>query len=194
MQTEKWSAVMICPHCSQQIQTEMGLTVDAMFVNQVPKYERPREERFSSEECSFLLNAENSGVLQAFKDAVTRIKGANTPKDTDKFFLGYVRTCMKKRVPQPYMDRLIQMFPDSTIGIYGSQQILMVTANKTPRLFVPDEFSSNEESKMAALHLTECTGRLDSWIRTKYGYVADKGIVFEIFKAKSAGEFARPAL
>lgn len=188
---------LTCPHCSGEINVKLDIRSSGNFIDQKPKHELPRIERFSSYEVNLLDLCERDGILAAFANAARQAKGSQSPKDMDRFFLGFLRTCAKVVVPAETLNVLRREFPGQEILIYSTQGVVMILADGRPELFAPEVFartSKTQADKMGAFKIPAPAPQLEEWIRTKNGYVSGKGLLWAELKGKSAGHFARPSI
>jgi hypothetical protein len=184
---------LACPHCGE----EFVVTV-AMKSEQLRTQRAESTDRFSPEDLELLSRLETAGLLAAFEQATRRAKANEMPKDMKRFFLVWLRTVRPVTIPRESLDILMANFEKSYVTVMGSQGILMVLADRRPRLFVPADYTgptAHQRKRLPpGMSLPMPVTELSEWIRTRNGYVAGHGLLWDELKGKAYGEFAKPRL
>lgn len=135
------------------------------------------------------------GILPAFEQVASELLSHQIPNDMGKFFLTWLTTTVPATlIPKLALRRLINEFGAGQIGVYHAQGIAAVVSDGQLRCFVPMHLLRGEiiragngsNTKLRTLATEE---RLDSWIRTKHGYVYGHGMLFSEMKKQARGSF-----
>lgn len=138
---------------------------------------------------------EDSGILGAFVDVATELKAHQMPKDTKQFFLNWLKTCIvAPLIPKFALRKLINEFDDGTIEVQHAQGIGAVISNGQLRCFVPMHLLRGEVIRAGGgsntkLRTMATDAGLDTWIRTKHGYVLGGSAMFTEMKKSAKGNF-----
>jgi hypothetical protein len=149
-----------------------------------------------------LQRAQGTGLLSAFTQAVERFNqlfpnSAVKTAGMERFFLTYLKASRPALIPRFALDELKRLFPGHKIGSWSANGIIGITASGAIRMFMPSVivtglrvrgFNSSGASQTIAANEND----LNSWIKTKYGYVPGEGEFMDMLRKKSIGEFALP--
>lgn len=135
------------------------------------------------------------GILDAFEQVLKEHFADKMPKDIGKFFLTFLRTSVKASlIPKLALRRLINEFDDGLIEVYTAQQIAAVVSDGKIRCFVPAHLLRGEVVRLGGgsntkMRTRATEERLDTWIRTKHGYVFGAGPMFQEMQKQARGSF-----
>lgn len=145
-------------------------------------------------EQDFINDAERSGLLKAFEQAVVEDKPTNIPSDMRKHFLAFFRTAAAKQVPSFALDYFKDQY-DGRLQFWSSQGVMAVTADGIVRHFVPLRFISG--ASITSIGTNKMRGRLmaddrdlDVWVKGRFGYVPlSSQNYMDAIRQKNVGKF-----
>jgi hypothetical protein len=158
------------------------------------------------EDQALIDAAKRTGLLEPFIQTLTVVKhGAPLPHDLDGFFVLCMRTLVQRLLPPHAVQQFRETFPHGQLAYYSSQGIGVVVVNQALRLFVPNsQIMGTSLRGLGARSKGQSSGRLSiddgpqklrQWLRTRWGYVAGEGALFEQFQHQpGAGSFDRPSV
>lgn len=214
---EKETRAFECPNCHQRLQFRLGVVVTGVQAPPTPeesalRYGLPPPLVKASKDhpekvVDHQMAAENlrlkrlvqfykdSGIMSAFLEIASDLKSHQMPKDTDTFFLNWLRTCTTALlIPKFALRKLINEFKDGQIEVQHSQGIGAVISDGTLRAFVPMHLLRGEVIRAGGgsntkLRTSATDAGVDNWIRTKHGYVVGTGVMFQELKRQAKGSF-----
>lgn len=190
-----------CPHCATTLQFRVNLTVrgvrevdgDGAFMT--PSGQAQPVSLKSQRLMDFYRE---TGILGAFRDVVSEVKSAQLPHDIGGFLLVWLKTATLVSVPRLALRRLASEF-GGVIEVYHAQGIAAIVSDGVVRSFAPIYLLRGELVRAAkgsriSVKTQANDAQMDTWIRTKHGYVVGTGAYFNEMKRKSAGSFDTSAL
>jgi hypothetical protein len=186
-----------CPCCNARIQFKTStriVAVEAVLPSGESVEQKPKvNPKFTDEEAAIIERARESGILKNFADALSQT--SNVPKDAEKYFLTFLKLAQRKDYPQ---FGLRMALPKGDGGgkleAWVCQEITLITSDGYFKQFIPTKLVRGEtlESLSANGGIQKKQMTLDMWVRTGFGYVKGKGLLFkELRSARSHGGFAR---
>lgn len=211
---EKETRSFECPKCGEHLQFRLSVTVKG--VQKTPSGEEhaarngqlyipPKPKAILTEDPQ--LHAErlrlqrlvqfykDSGIMSAFLDIASELKAHQMPKDTDTYFLNWLRTCVTASlIPKFALRKLINEFSDEQIEVQSAQGIGAVISDGTLRAFVPMHLLRGEVIRAGGgsntkLRTLATDVGVDNWIKTKHGYVLGTSVMFQELKRQAKGSF-----
>jgi hypothetical protein len=189
-----------CPHCGGDLRIHLraevaDISIPVADLDQADAWKRG----LSDDQLSVVEMARETGLLASFKAVVEYTKVVDRPSHIERFFVNFMKMSTQKVVPQFAIDHFSRAFPGTRLSFWTCQGIMAVCANGTIRCFAPKDLICGQRIKKAngngtGMQLHADPHMLDEWSRTRFGYVAGEGAMFEAMRAKSIGEFARPGL
>lgn len=215
---EKETRAFECPNCHERLQFRVGVVVTSVQSPPTPEEAAIRDGLppplvkavvKSQEEkvVDHQMAAENlrlkrlvqfykdSGIMSAFLEIASELKSHQMPKDTDTFFLNWLRTCVvASLIPKFALRKLINEFNDEQIEVQHSQGIGAVISDGTLRAFVPMHLLRGEVIRAGGgsntkLRTSATDAGVENWIRTKHGYVLGSSVMFQELKRQAKGSF-----
>lgn len=213
---EKETRSFTCPNCGEHWQFRLSVHVKGIQPTLSPeehaaKDGRPvmtkQEAKTTPNGASAQLNAESvrlmrlmqfykdSGIFSAFIEIAAELKSHQMPKDTETFFINWIRTTTKAHlIPKFALRKLINEFNDSQIEVQHSQGIGAVISDGALRCFIPMHLLRGEVIRAGGgsntkLRTLATDAGMDNWIRTKHGYVVGTSAMFQELKRQAKGSF-----
>lgn len=190
-----------CPHCGNDIAASMTLTV-AKLEEQFDGGDGSPEAAFAHwktrldpESIEVVNMAEKSGLIEPFAKTTFEVHG-QVVKMPARAFLAWVRTAKMKIIPGFAIEYFANEF-GGRIQFISAQGIGCVITDGVLKMFTPDRVvcGSSQRAGSVRLRTNDATiNQVMNWTRTKYGYVAGKGALFQSLQKRSYGDFARPGL
>lgn len=195
---------MLCPHCKGAIKVRLS-PADVSDVHpriiagEQEEATRPdgREVWLSSldpHSRAIIQMADTAGLLPPFTAAFEAAHNMR-PRFPEKSFLGWAKLAIPKIVPGFAVDHYTNEY-GGNISFVGHQSIMAVLSNTVIVEFLPSREAMGEKRKIGNVRVaaTPTLEQLKAWTRTRNGYVAFRGALFDELKGKAAGEFARPMI
>lgn len=189
-----------CPSCRKHLQFRVAVKVTAVMPTLTGEEVAARDAGMSLpiEKASItrlLGYYRDVGILDAFTQVVKEHFADKMPNDPDKFFLTFLKTSVRATmIPKLALQRLINEFDGGNIEVYTAQQIAAVVSDGTLRCFVPAHLLRGEVVRMGKgsntkLRTRATEERLETWIRTRHGYVVGRGLMFQEMQKQARGDF-----
>lgn len=214
---EKETRSFTCPNCGEHWQLRLSVTVKGIQPTLSPEEHAARDGKpvmTKAEKAQTTPNGatqqleaervrlvrlmqfyKDSGIFPAFIGVAAELKSHQMPKDTETFFINWIRTTTKAHlIPKFALRKLISEFNDGQIEVHHAQGIGAVISDGTLRAFVPMHLLRGEVIRAGGgsntkLRTTATDAGLDNWIRTKHGYVVGTGAMFSELKKQAKGSF-----
>lgn len=203
---EKETKAFICPHCNTHLQ--FLVRVQVMGVHETVEGQNYAEDRVAATEAQktpraklpieIVEKAKELGIYEKFVTTLTLATPFNVPKDLERYFCMWFQRATKIRTPQlairPCLDATDR---DGNLELWAFQNLAAVVKDGYLHSFLPYQFVKGESlpatlavgEKVAPSALT-----LPVWVKTRNGYVAGKGLLFQELKGKAAGAFANTGI
>lgn len=201
---DMWGRKQItCCYCENALWVAIGglnLTPFPVDGNGFEKKEKGTfDEVVNDRDRIFLKRAEKHGLLKAFADVVEVAKAEQIPHDMGKFLLTFFKTAQLKSVPKFALDFYMCEFPGKPITFLGAQGIIAVLADGQIKCFAPLESvaGSTVRSSTTNTIVARVGGSVDdleTWKRTRWGYVLSGSIMADEIRRIPVGGFARPRI
>jgi hypothetical protein len=199
--SERQSRAFDCPVCKTRLAFKLDVVVNRVRTLEDAYKEKgetpaPAKCRFSEGEVAFLAETKNNGLFKAFAETVDKLTNIGVkPRDVERYFLTWIGSATKVKVPQFSLRSLIDEFPGRYLQVYASQYIAAVVVDDKLMAFYPykllkGEAHSNLTASGAQITSTKNTMTTEIWRRGRYGYVVGKGAFFSEMQKHSKGAFA----
>jgi hypothetical protein len=199
------SPLFDCPHCGEEIQFDLIARVKVINARgfepdegSAPRAEKQPEQtpEGQSERAFFayLESLDGSAVFEAFAQVVGEAMIDKLPRDAKTFFRTWLRTAQPAVLPRFALDSLRDEFPKSAIRYVQALGIGAVTAHGRIVRFLPHRVIAGvrQGAATAALRTGGTPEALETWTRTRFGYVRGHGPLLDSLRsAKSYGDFAK---
>lgn len=197
-----------CPHCAGKVLVEFKTRVyiqsakTASEAESVPPGElkaKAWRDGLSQQQVSILDHAIRTGLLASFVATLERGPHHGMPKNTEKYFLEWVKMARSRMIPEWALNEFKGLYPGKFIEFYGSNFVGGVIADGEIMLFLPIDLISGLKLKttmggIKSMAPPEVSG-VRQWLRTKMGYVpAEARIFLAEARKRSIGEYANPVL
>lgn len=133
----------------------------------------------------------------ALQDAFEQMPSALRPKNIAKHLVKMLERCVRlTKVPKSVLVQLINEHGTPDVKLYGTSLMCIVLTDGEFRQFIPTSVIKGLAMTGLAsngVEVTETKARISSevWIRTRYGYVAQRGIFFEAMRQRCIGDFTK---
>jgi hypothetical protein len=207
---EKETKAFECPNCGIHLQFRTVVKVSGVQVSQTGAEKAATEGRpqtppkilLQDENARIIAAATEGGALLAFENALKtenpNYKGAHT----GKYFLTWLQAARRIKAHQLGLRQcLIEREREAAgdLELWGFQYVAAVLADGEFRCFLPmslakgkpvDVLQANGGGEMATRRHYETA---TEWIRTRFGYVAGRGLLLSEMRKRAAGDFAKAA-
>jgi hypothetical protein len=138
--------------------------------------------------------AERAGMLEAYGNVFKHAHGT-VPSNLPRSFIGWSRQLRPKRIASEVLNYLKDEF-GGFISFKSAQSIGAIISDGEIVHLVPCQLIGDAPVGGAVIRQTgdQLVVNVQQWVRTKYGYVAGKGVFADSLRKKSVGEFANPIL
>ena len=184
--------VFACPGCSSTLQLSfLFIPIVVRKVSDMEIVAKARLARpvgpmplFSSQEIEILEQAEKSGVLKMFEEAL-REAMSRPPTKVNKAFLQALRTLKKTSIPGPMLRRLGEELKTSydSLTAWESHLVIFVSVDNQLRYFIPkylweDPVPKNDQIVINGLSALKEKTSMKNWLRSGKGYVPAGACLF----------------
>jgi len=195
-----------CPHCGGEVQ--FTTRVKIVTVNgEIERSDAPPEAPVSRHAArraawlaarspaqrAFLEEAATSGVLAAFLAACERLNSEQQPSIPEKFLLQTLQHARPRQIPRPLFARILRhVGAAGRVVVYGAPAIYIVTVDGHLKAFIPMNIITAIEgvgSDRFSLEQPDAQPENDGWWKTRFGYVAGRGPLYEEFRHRYLGQF-----
>jgi hypothetical protein len=202
-----WKKHIECPHCHKRLKLNFKLKLNEVLLDSGDaEAGKDRDEsRFLPDELRLIRQAQETGMLEAFKDA-WNTNNLQSPlsyeKSVSKAFLQYLKLATTKRVPSFVLNAFYKEFPGQ-LAFNGANGVVAVISDGKLCAFFPQKLvvggklgkiGGGQSTASFGAKLPVNENALNEWIRTKHGYVAGRGLYFEAMQMRSRGDFADVSL
>lgn len=178
-----------CPHCQNAVSVTLSAKVT---VADAAEKGIESSNGLTEAQKQLLKDARSQGLFEAFSTVVRRVKRDQVPRQMEKFFLQFFKAAAPKKVPAHMLRALILAFPGTRIEFRANEGVGVVLADGLVRAFVPQSYVMGQRVPGASgVRLRADEDGFDDWIRTRYGFVAGPGPMFQALQKRSIGEFSR---
>ena len=188
---EKETRKFTCPCCQTELQfrtriniTSVGLASTREEIAErdgrevaIGKKEIARNQLLNQHEA-VLTTAKKCGVFDAFNRALD-VTPYNTPTDRDKYFIQWLKNASKQKAPQYAIRQCLEaqdIAAQGDLELFGTQNVSVILSDGEFKVFVPKKLISGEVIETLTFENGGIKAKrqtdLQTWIRTKYGYVA----------------------
>jgi len=153
-------------------------------------------ESLTGAQLQILKDARENGLLKAFEVAYRRSNATPVTSQIamEKVFLNFLKSQRPKALPDFALRYFAKLYPGTTISCLGSNSVATIISNNMIVQICPYEVlfgASLTKGNGKTIKIKESTPeRLEEWIKTKFGYIAKKGLFADEMRKHSIGEFA----
>lgn len=184
----------LCPHCGESIAIQFSIDIQTITK---PVATRDWKEALTAEQIELVEAAKANGMFEAFCAVVKNVKQDQAPRNLEGFLVRWLAKAAPRIMPSLVLAKIAQEFPGS-LEFIAADGIVCVFSDRVARMFMPlnllmgAPINGNSKGRQTQ-RMGPNFGAIESWIRTKYGYVANGGELYKhLTSHKSIGEFARP--
>jgi hypothetical protein len=190
-----------CPHCGGPIEVTLTFAIATVAAGTPgPRGARTWEDHLTPEQHAVLDECRAAGVVGAFAQAVAHLPQQSRPADPARFLMTWLAKAGPRVVPPFAVAVLKARYPRQRLTFYAADGIVAVMGEGVLLGFVPMHLVIGRPVKGLAANraikgrLQAEPGPLEDWVRTRFGYVAGRGLLLEVLQQRSYGDFARPPL
>jgi hypothetical protein len=190
-----------CPHCGGPIEVTLTFAIAAVAAGTPgPRGTRTWEDNLTPAQREVLAECRAAGVVDAFAAAVEHMPQQSRPADPALYLITWLAKAGPRVVPLFALDVLKERFPRQRFTVYAADGIAAVLAEGVLLGFVPVHLVVGRavkglaKNRMIKGRLPAEPGPLEAWVRTRFGYVAGRGVMLEVLQQRSYGDFAHPGL
>jgi hypothetical protein len=208
---EKETRAFNCPTCGEHLQFRLSVQVKGVQVPPssdevalrdgsplpVKKTTRVVMTKAIRNDSTAVQQAKTDGTWDAYVTAIKAAYPQQQPKDLSEFFDKWLNAATRLRTPQfairsclPVEDR------DGDLELWVFSSLAAVVVNGRLKTFVPYQLVKGEPlpdslalSSNGIERRKASSADLAIWVKTRNGYVAGKGLLFNELKGKRAGQF-----
>lgn len=197
---EKESRAFACPCCGERLKF-----VTSVHINGVRKESEwragdempstpPKKAIFTDEELAYLAHNKETGAFTAFEKAV-ELSNCTKPNNLERAFINLPKVLTRyKKAPQAALQILLPAEERGKAGLlelWKCGYVEVICRDGEVVAFLPVGMTITGE----ASGKINFTGKQESmpvetWVKTRFGYVAGKGLLFNELRQKSYGAFA----
>jgi hypothetical protein len=184
-----------CPHCGGGMAIKLKVTAGAFRIDaetgQLDKPAPPPQPAPPSAQdradANFLDKVGRDGTLEAFADAVRVTRATGMPSEMGQYFLSFLRTLVKLKMPAVAAARMRQEWPEGKLYFRCAQGIVAVFVDDAIRQFVPQDMLIGVKTKGGVR--VASGGDIERWVKGRFGYVPDGGAFSQAMSQRSVGAF-----
>jgi hypothetical protein len=192
-----------CPSCGAHLQFLVRVSVIGVHEAEEPEV-RPKKAPVPTPKPKTVYpaaeQAKIAGVFDAFVSTIQTSTPHNVPADLERYFSMWLNRSHKVKTPQFAIRPCLEASErEGDLELYAFQNIAAVVRDGYLHSFLPYQFikgkqiaatlSANGNGIQKTEHLD-----LPQWIKTRNGYVAGRGALFQELKGKAAGNFANTGI
>lgn len=184
------AVAVACPACQHAF--EVRLKLSAKVHSRAALAPRAALTRPETPQDRLLAAAEQSGVLDAFRQACEKLKATNRPTDIRAYFVQWAE---KKALVAPGPAALAALrteVPTGYLELWQWGGVVGVAADQQLWLFVPYDYVKGLSGGAVLQMRLPAVSQLQVWVRGRFGYVPAEARGFqEALQERSFGGFAR---
>jgi hypothetical protein len=191
---EKETRGFCCPVCNTNLQFMASIVIKSVKEAPSPLEIDIRDGRESIKkvDIEILEQASKLGVLDAFKTACELSdKGAQT-NNFEKYFLTFLEKAQRLDYPQYGLRMALPRDGGGgELSVYSLNNIACILSDGYFKSFMPLNLLKGEALKplVKSARIKSETINLDTWVKTRFGYVATKGLMLDELRKRSKGAF-----
>lgn len=193
MKSVKAVATAACPHCGKVIQviTRQFLlaTAEGKPHEAIPIEPDPLAG-MSLQQKAIVELAKRTGLFLQFTECVRQVLDGQTPKNLEKFLVTILKTSTRLTIPRACLEVLRREFGDQLVEYWMAQNIGIVVAGGSIRLFVPSQIVMGGRTRgQGPMRITSKPEPelLEAWMR-------GKGKPFSLGQRFSFGDLHKQAI
>jgi hypothetical protein len=196
---EKETKAFDCPSCGAHLQFLVCVSVVGVHEAEQPQV-RVKAPKVPPPKPKMIYPAteiaKSTGIYDAFVTTMKTSTPHNVPADLERYFSMWLKRSQKVKTPQFAIRPCLEAAErEGDLELYAFQNIAAVVRDGYLHSFLPYQFVKGQSiaATLAAngngIQKTEHLS-LPQWIKTRNGYVAGKGALFQELRGKAAGDFA----
>lgn len=191
-----------CPNCGCHFAMRLKITAGAVRLDEEgepikvtqPTASEARANKTASEDVALLLEAERSGVLAAFIEALRESGNAqDKANDLAAVFLHWFKLAKPKPMPRFAVQAAKERW-GGRVSFFASNAVVAVVSDGVLKQFAPQRLLLGTKVPVLGGGSTRLVPESDGvlWLRGKHGYVpVDTPLFNAEMQKRSAGEFGR---
>jgi hypothetical protein len=195
--------VFDCPHCHNTLVLPVSVNLGDPVLADDALAQESGDWRagLTAGDVTLVESLVATGAVASFEVAVRREKlGAGDPfkGKPERFILTFFKTAVPKLLPGWALSYYVNAF-GGRITAFGAQGILAICSDGELRAFAPVALTIGRKVRSAGTRsagggiTTQVDEReFQEWNKSKFGYLAGKGLFYQAMKKRSLGEFAAP--
>lgn len=197
-----------CPSCGASLGVRLKVTAGAVIVDpdgrSVKAETKPADppppsvadDGFNPQELRIIQDAEESGMFDAFCNAVREEKIGQTPANLRRFLFTFLQTARVTSDVPNYMLRQMKETHGGFVSFYSGNGVIAVVSDGVVREFIPVRYvKRGARAKMPgglAATLADPEAQFTEWVRGRFGYVPRDSKVFaDALRQPTVGSFGR---
>lgn len=200
MGEQPWLKYINCPCCGERIAIDIWVNINSIEkADEKPVSEVEKEiinpNRLTNDEQELIDYSKKNGVFDIFLSVVKTVKFNEMPINMEKYFITFLKTSSQKMIPEFALKIFYREF-GGQISFYASQGIGVVISDGVIKMFIPTQIVGGKKVRgimtNRKINLSADEGKVEEFIKTRYGLVGGKGAMFEMMRNKSIGGFCLP--
>lgn len=204
---DPYSKVFKCPCCNARLQFKTQVSVLGVYElseEDMPIVERPKlvkKDALSPDERSLVDGIKEAGLFAPFETTMKTSTPHNVPADLEKYFLTFLKRATKVKTPQFAIRPCLSADErEGDLELFVFQNMAAVVRDGFVRSFLPYQLVNGKEipdtlhSASNGVGVSRNDLTLSDWVRTRNGYVAGRGLLWNELRGKAAGDFANTGI
>jgi len=180
-----------CPHCQARFFVDLDVSVCRTL--KTASHETAWRDTLSEAEQHWIATATAAGVVTTFAEAVKERVGQSVPRNMESYLVVWVKTAQPRRPPRHAHEALRREWGND-YQVWQAHEIVGIVAGGMLRAFAPLAWLEGVKIKSlrgdTGKRIVD-PGRVDEWIRTRFGYVPRGAATAALLQQKSIGAFGR---
>lgn len=180
-----------CPECHAQLQIHI--------VHKVKRIVAPSGEIIKGQTLQPLPAKHplaDTPLAVAMDDAYSKLPAAYRPKNIPEHLQTFIERALPLTLPKPAHRLLLDHYGSPKIAAYCMGNMAIVLVDGEFRQFIPVPILKGLAvaaltTNGAEIAETKKPYTSEAWIKTRFGYVAERGYFFDELRKKSVGDFAK---
>lgn len=205
--TDPYSKVFKCPCCNARLQFKVQVNVLGVYEldqDDQPVVVRPApvpKDSLTTDERDLVESIKKEGLFDAFERTIRTSTPHNVPSDLEKYFLTFLKRATKIKTPQFAIRPCLPVDErEGELELYAFQNIAAVVNDGFVRSFLPYQLVNGKEIADTlqpsgnGVSVTRRDLTLSDWVKTRNGYVAGRGLLFNELRGRAKGSFANTGI
>lgn len=205
--TDPYAKVFKCPCCQARLQFKTQVSVLGVYElgeNDMPIVERPRlvkKDTLTPDERNLVDSIKTAGLFAPFETTMRTSTPHNVPADLEKYFLTFLKRATKVKTPQFAIRPCLSVNErEGQLELFAFQNIAAVVSDGYVKSFLPYQLVNGKpiqdtlHSNGKGVGVSRNDLTLPDWVKTRNGYVAGRGVLWNELRGKAAGNFANTGI